>query len=125
MKSQLKSNGTHIIADFYDCDLNDFCENKKDLKQIKEIVSSSIKNCWLKEMGNYYHYFDKNAITATVCLAESHLTFHTWPEKQYVSFDIFVCNYSQNNEKNAEKIYNFFCEKFFKSKKIKKKVLYR
>ena len=35
--------------------------------------------------------FEPQGITATACLAESHLTLHTWPEHGYAALDAFTC----------------------------------
>lgn len=30
-------------------------------------------------------------VTGVVLLAESHITVHTWPERDYAAFDVFMC----------------------------------
>ena len=77
-------NWKHIIVDIYDINLENFCKTKDDLQKIKKAISEEIKNNSLTEIWNIYHFFWENAATATICLSESHLNFHTWPEKKYV-----------------------------------------
>jgi S-adenosylmethionine/arginine decarboxylase-like enzyme len=48
-----------------------------------------------------------------IALAESHISIHTWPEKEYVSLDIFVCNFYEDNSLKAKKIYKNLID-FFK-----------
>lgn len=37
------------------------------------------------------HGFEGGGITGVVLLAESHITIHTWPERDYAAIDIFMC----------------------------------
>jgi S-adenosylmethionine decarboxylase len=36
---------------------------------------------------------------------ESHMSVHTWPEKGYVTVDVYVCNYSTDNRAKACKLF--------------------
>lgn len=44
---------------------------------------------WLKTCS---HKFDPQGVTGVALLAESHLSIHTWPEKQTAVCDIFSCS---------------------------------
>ncbi len=112
----------HIIADFK---WVNFEKINLDKKILKNFISENLKNLWLSELGNHYHTFSKkNEITCVVALAESHINIHTWPEKKYVSLDIFVCNFWEDNSEKAKKIYKNLVE-FFKPEKIEKTFLER
>ena len=40
----------------------------------------------------HFHRFGKEqGISGVAVLAESHISVHTWPERNYVAFDIFMC----------------------------------
>ncbi len=114
--------GKHIIADLYECNFNTL--NKISLNDLKNTVSLAISDCKLTEVGNHYSKFPNKSISAVISLAESHLTFHTWPEINYISLDIFVCNYKKDNSKKAECLYKKML-KLFKPKTIKLKNLSR
>lgn len=96
--------GIHLIADLYGCDLSGLCADESALTPLKSLVSETLQAASLKELGSYYHFFGPNAVTATVCLAESHLNFHSWPEDQYVSIDLFACGQSISAEARAAHI---------------------
>ena len=34
---------------------------------------------------------DGLGVTGVALLAESHITVHTWPERHYAAFDVFMC----------------------------------
>jgi S-adenosylmethionine decarboxylase len=42
-------------------------------------------------IGSFFHEFSPQGVTGFVCLAESHLSIHTWPEKRYAAIDIYTC----------------------------------
>ena len=40
----------------------------------------------------HLHRFGKEqGISGVAVLAESHLSVHTWPERNYIAFDMFMC----------------------------------
>ena len=59
----------------------------------------------LQDVGSVYHNFDSGGFTAVVCLTESHLSIHTWPEHNYLTFDIFLSNYLKDNRALTYKMY--------------------
>lgn len=97
--------GLHIIADFYDIHEDILTWITEPI--MKELISDSLHTSKLNELWSYYHTFWwKNEITGVVALAESHITFHIWPEKKYMSLDIFVCNLWEDNSQKAKSVYN-------------------
>ncbi|MFN4195262.1 MAG: S-adenosylmethionine decarboxylase family protein [Thermosynechococcus sp.] len=58
-------------------------------------------------LGELFHQFgEAGGVTGAVVLAESHLAIHTWPEKRYVTLDVYVCNYSQDNRGKAQALFD-------------------
>lgn len=41
-------------------------------------------------------------VTGMLLLAESHLAIHTWPERNAVTLDVYVCNFTGDNSTKAE-----------------------
>ena len=102
--------GLHIIADLFDIPSKSLNISKGDMELF---VTSIIKESWLQELWSYYHTFGEvNEITWIVALAESHVSFHIWPEKLYMSLDIFVCNLWEDNSHKAEQVFQCFIDKF-------------
>jgi len=98
----------HLISDIV-------CSNKHRLnhmadfqKRLEEIIESNKIQC----LGMVTHEFDNGGFTVTVCLAESHIAVHTWPEIGYVTLDVYLCSYKHNNNKKAENIHLEICEYF-------------
>lgn len=117
-----KETGKHIIADLYQCNFQYL--NKLDIDCYKKYISQVIQGCNLTEVGNFYKKFPNGSFSAVISLAESHLNFHTWPELDYISLDIYVCNYKKNNFKKADCLYQKMLD-LFKPKKIKKQIILR
>jgi len=112
----------HIISDLKKVDFSSFELNEKNLKNL---ISEELKKVWLIELWAYYHTFSKNnEITCVVALAESHISIHTWPERKYISLDIFVCNLWNDNSSKAKKIYQDLID-FFTPLEIEEKFIER
>ena len=61
----------------------------------------------VKVLNTYSHQFDPYGVSVTLSLAESHLSCHTWPEKNCVAFDIFTCG-SKNPRSVAWWVLEYF-----------------
>jgi S-adenosylmethionine decarboxylase len=43
-------------------------------------------------LGCHMHGFGPaHGVTGVILLAQSHITVHTWPERGYAAFDVFMC----------------------------------
>ncbi len=43
-------------------------------------------------LHSHFHHFSPNGgVSGVVVLAESHISIHTWPERDYAAVDIFMC----------------------------------
>ena len=42
-------------------------------------------------LSAHLHPFAGGGLTGVLLLAESHVTVHTWPERDYAAFDLFMC----------------------------------
>ena len=42
-------------------------------------------------LGDTFHRFSPQGVTGIVAIAESHISIHTWPERDFAAIDIFVC----------------------------------
>jgi S-adenosylmethionine decarboxylase len=78
----------------------------------------------LNKLGEVYHNFQPGGYTAVVCLAESHLSIHTWPERSYLTFDVFLSNYLKDNRKTAESLYQHTIQ-FFEATILQENILNR
>lgn len=95
--------GLHIISEFFSCENREILKDKSKLqKEVESIVDASE----LKAVGSLFHQFEGGGgITGVVVLAESHVSVHTWPERDgFVNIDVFVCNVTQDNTEKAREV---------------------
>ncbi|MVM37911.1 S-adenosylmethionine decarboxylase [Spirosoma sp. HMF3257] len=69
------------------------------------IFDQLIDSLALTKVGEVYHVFPNGGFTAVVCLTESHVSIHTWPELGIATFDVFLSNYMQDNTAKARQFY--------------------
>ena len=79
--------GTHLLVEVYNVPF----DKLNDRDKIEKVCVSACKTEGLEVLNTYTHQFDPYGVTCTVTLGESHLSCHTWPEKNCVAFDIFTC----------------------------------
>lgn len=80
----METKGEHIIADVW---LEEYPENIKDLQaNISEALTD-----YLTVIDFKLHEFNDYAFTAIWLLSESHFSIHTYPERNYVSIDLYTC----------------------------------
>lgn len=78
----------------------------------------------LNKVGEVYHDFDGGGFTAVVCLTESHISIHTWPEYELATFDVFLSNYQQENDEKARAIYQGIID-FYEGTELQKNEIKR
>lgn len=93
--------GLHIIA-------NLSCSSQKLLSghsSFKSFIEARINELGLCQVGQVFHDFDAGGFTGVVCLTESHLSVHTWPENNYLTFDVYLSNYLKDNREVTHRLY--------------------
>lgn len=112
--------GLHILAEFSAANTTIFSASAP----CKLFFDQLIAQYSLEKVGEVYHDFDGAGYTAVVCLTESHLSIHTWPEFNLATFDIFLSNYQKDNSEKVRAIYSDVL-RFFEGTEIKKTELVR
>ena len=113
--------GPHLMLDCYECDrkaLDDLNTAYRFLDKLPEKIRMT------KITKPYIFRYEgtkpiDRGITGVVIIAESHISIHTYPEKNYVTIDVYSCK-----DFEPEIAVNFVKE-VFKPKEINKKFLYR
>ncbi len=117
--------GIHLIGDLYGCGFSPLLQSEKKVEELKKLISKKIEETGLTELGNFYHYFSPDALTAVICLSESHISFHTWADEKYTSLDVFVCNYQKDNTGKARIIFDYLVKEVFRPTESKKQEIER
>lgn len=103
--------GTHILGELF-TQISDL-----SVVNVKPLIASIIREEGLTEVGATYHAFTSGGFTAVIALAESHIAIHTWPEFDYVTLDVFICNYTKNNFACSQTVFKRITE-IFKPERI-------
>ncbi|KAA3599307.1 MAG: adenosylmethionine decarboxylase [Calditrichaeota bacterium] len=80
--------GKHWLVDLIT--LDKFLLEKVDL--VQEKILEVAKKSSLNILKTAFHQFEPEGVTGILLLTESHLSIHTWPEKNLVTLDLFSCN---------------------------------
>jgi S-adenosylmethionine decarboxylase len=82
--------GTHLILDFWGANKLD------DLQRMETALCECVEVCEATLLHIHLHHFTPNGgISGVAVLAESHISVHTWPERDFAAFDIFMCGHSK------------------------------
>jgi S-adenosylmethionine decarboxylase len=88
--------GLHIIADISTGESAPLLNGSA----FNNMLTDAIRELELNIVGTVLHHFDSGGFTISVCLTESHVCAHTWPEYNMVTLDIYLSNnYKVNDEK--------------------------
>ncbi len=82
--------GMHITVDLYEA------ENLDNIDYIEAVMLECVQQCGATLLHIHLHHFTPNdGVTGVAVLAESHISVHTWPERNFAAFDIFMCGESK------------------------------
>lgn len=82
--------GTHLIADFWGCDdLDDLEKMETAMRRAVDVAGATLLHIHL------HHFTPNGGISGVAVLAESHISVHTWPERRFAAFDVFMCGDAQ------------------------------
>ncbi len=100
--------GLHYIVDLIDAiHLDDIEYIENTLRKCVEVSKATLLDIHL------HHFNENNGVTGVAILAESHITIHTWPERNYAAADIFMCG-----DTNPKKALDVLIESFSPSETI-------
>ena len=89
-KDGLSFAGTHIILDCWGASrLNDLAHIEAALHEAIQVSGATLLHIHL------HHFTPNGGVSGVAVLAESHISIHTWPERDYAALDIFMCGDTQ------------------------------
>jgi S-adenosylmethionine decarboxylase len=79
--------GKHCILELYSCD----CAKLDDEDFVRSALSNAALRAGATLLNLISHHFQPHGVTGLALLAESHISFHSWPESGYAAVDVFTC----------------------------------
>ena len=78
--------GMHLLVDLWGASrLDDPAHIDAALRDAALIAGATI-------LHSHFHHFTPNGgVSGVVVLAESHISIHTWPERDFAAIDLFMC----------------------------------
>lgn len=120
MMNTVYNKGLHILATIHTSNIA--------LLQNGEVFLTELNNkitvLDLHNLHAHLHHFDGGGYTGIVCLTESHIAFHTWPEFQLLTLDIYLSNFMRDNSEKARTLADF-CANFFEANKVDLQEVFR
>lgn len=95
MFSEFVYSGKHLLCDFKNIKNISLLNDKLGLKLLCKNI------CMMHDftiLGELDHDFYPIGCSFIFLLAESHLSVHTFPEKKYISFDLYTCKQYENDD---------------------------
>lgn len=78
--------GTHLLIDLWNASKLD------DPEYIEKTLRNAVDAAGATLLHIHLHHFTPNGgVSGVAVLAESHISLHTWPERGFAAFDIFMC----------------------------------
>jgi S-adenosylmethionine decarboxylase len=78
--------GSHILVDLWGA------RNLDDQDVIERALRTAAAACGATLLHIHLHRFtDSGGVSGVAVLAESHISVHTWPERDFAAFDVFMC----------------------------------
>jgi len=98
--------GTHVTIDFTCSPASSSVLNS--VEELESIFDNIVRDFNLQVVGKVHHKFTPQGVTMCYMLGESHISIHTWPEKNSACLDIFSCRKSLDSNKLVGRVIAYF-----------------
>lgn len=101
--------GRHILMELTDCP----SDLLNSVDEVETLLLNSAKDGGATVISSHFHSFTPQGLSGVIVIQESHITIHTWPEKNYAAVDVFTCG----NEVVADQVSKYIAERI-QAKKV-------
>ena len=95
MFHDFESSGKHLICDLKDIKNVELLNNCEGLKNLMKDICNIHDYQILHEIE---YKFEPIGCSIILLLSESHMSIHTFPEKNHISFDLYTCRQYKDNK---------------------------
>lgn len=104
----------HLLLDMIECEVD-----LDDLQAVEDVMTQAAEELGVVIREKMSHKFSPYGLTVIYIIAESHISYHSWPEYNSAFVDVFACS-RISTEKSIEVF-----KKYFKPKHLIIRVLKR
>lgn len=79
--------GRHFLVELIGCP----ADKISLVEQVKPVLLEAAQVSQATVVEHYFKQYEPHGVTGVILIAESHFSVHTWPEDQFVAFDILTC----------------------------------
>lgn len=106
--------GRHLLVELWGV------KTIEDVKEWETILFDAALASKSNPLKVALHKFEPMGVTGAIVLEESHITFHSWPEVEYIALDIFTCGKHTDPQAGLD-----YLIKILEPKKIHSKLVIR
>jgi S-adenosylmethionine decarboxylase len=77
--------GHHLIIDLWGA------QHLDDIDHVDATLRRCVEAAGATLLHMHLHPFQPTGVSGVAVLAESHISIHTWPERDYAALDVFMC----------------------------------
>jgi S-adenosylmethionine/arginine decarboxylase-like enzyme len=102
--------GIHLLGEWHGC------KGPRRLLEttfhLRALCLAAATDAGVAVIGDQFHQGLPSGIAGTVLSAESHVTIHTWPDRDAVIVDVFVGDQGDKNRVRARELYEALRDRF-------------
>lgn len=102
------TSGKHMICDIKDIKNHQLLNDPKQITHLLDYICQKYNYTILQKSA---YEFTPLGFTTIYLLSESHISIHTFPEKNYAAIDIYTCRQYPDNQVYLE-IYDYLIQQF-------------
>jgi S-adenosylmethionine decarboxylase proenzyme len=121
MFEEYKSSGKHMICDFKGIKNTNLLNN---INELDNLLKDICQNYDFQILNEVQYNFQPIGCSILFLLSESHISIHTFPERNHMSFDIYTCR-QYDNDNDYNNIFNFLINKLEASIESKQVIINR
>lgn len=100
----MKTIGSHLLCELTGCQRS----HLTSVAFVEREIRAAAAKANATVLNGYFHQFSPEGVSGLLCLAESHISIHTWPETGYAAIDIYTCGDSAMPRKAIEHLIEVF-----------------
>lgn len=100
----MKTIGSHLLCELTGCKRS----HLTSVAFVEREIRAAAAKANATVLNGYFHQFSPEGVSGLLCLAESHISIHTWPETGYAAIDIYTCGDEAMPRKAIEHLIEVF-----------------